>query len=591
MSTVSSLSSLAAKKTFINNKTAFPTFVDLQNNKNLLPEGAFIITGGYYEMGDGGGSEYQVFNETQDNAWSTQIATGQWVSICKADLVSYRMFGAKLDGVTDDSNAVTSAHAYADSKGVRIENHEGVLTIGSVHDLPVSADMDLTGTEIRYAGTAGSCLFAIRGSLNDATEVAVAHKDSFAKGSKPVCEGLSKFAEIQESCVALGESGAISRSLVFPVDASGNIAERMKDYSLEKAFAKTLSYASTSRESSLLASTVNPDLPFREIAVRGVNISHSSSAFTAIKCQHISGVTLADITLDKNAKIEISSCYNLVMRNVRKYETSVSSNDVYIKESNKIFVESSNLAGMLFVDGCIDTSIERSRIETLAIGAGYGSFAIKGCELDMLRSQTGCWGYFSYIGEIRLEDSTVNDSTWLLDMEFDSSVVTAEPIQYPDLYIKNTAMPNATTMSFLLSMPMKSTLRTGGVKPEFSSGIGNTGSYIIKQVADSTEATDTWEAGKTFDEGISVFSTEDGKKYEIVDSSQVKPPARIVLENLVIPAEQVDLFNSNLKKISGNTKIFINNCRNVNVNHNGAIIGATAVVDGLELDENGNSTL
>ena len=88
-----------------------------------------------------------------------------------------------------------------------------------------------------------------------------------------------------------------------------------------------------------------------------------------------------------------------------------------------------------------------------------------------------------------------------------------------------------------------------------------------------------------------MFSTEDGRKYEIVDSSQVKPPARIVLENLVIPAEQIDLFNSNLKKISGNTKIFINNCRNVNVNHNGAVIGATAVVDGLELDENGNSIL
>lgn len=55
-------------------------------------------------------------------------------------------------------------------------------------------------------------------------------------------------------------------------------------------------------------------------------------------------------------------------------------------------------------------------------------------------------------------------------------------------------MPNATTTSFLLSMPMKSTLRTGGVKPEFSSGIGNTGSYIIKQMTDSTEATDTWTA-------------------------------------------------------------------------------------------------
>ena len=43
--------------------------------------------------------------------------------------VTYRQFGAVLDGVTDDSAAVAAAHAYANTKGLRVEEHAGTLLL------------------------------------------------------------------------------------------------------------------------------------------------------------------------------------------------------------------------------------------------------------------------------------------------------------------------------------------------------------------------------------------------------------------------------------------------------------------------------
>lgn len=57
--------------------------------------------------------------------------------------VTYRQFGALLDGVTDDSAAVIAAHDYANLHGYRVEEHTGSLKLNFTVD--VKTDCDFSG--------------------------------------------------------------------------------------------------------------------------------------------------------------------------------------------------------------------------------------------------------------------------------------------------------------------------------------------------------------------------------------------------------------------------------------------------------------
>lgn len=73
-----------------------------------------IVTGGYYTKGDGGGATYKRVAAQPAHNGKFQSKDGAWWEL-SANPVNVRMFGAKGDGVADDTNAFTYALAFANT--------------------------------------------------------------------------------------------------------------------------------------------------------------------------------------------------------------------------------------------------------------------------------------------------------------------------------------------------------------------------------------------------------------------------------------------------------------------------------------------
>lgn len=66
--------------------------------------------------------------------------------------VNYKMFGAVLDGETDDTEAIRNAHDFANTHGFSVEQHDGVIFITG--EIIVKTSTDLSGTRMVLKGNA-----------------------------------------------------------------------------------------------------------------------------------------------------------------------------------------------------------------------------------------------------------------------------------------------------------------------------------------------------------------------------------------------------------------------------------------------------
>lgn len=186
----------------------FNTVGDLEGAS--VARGKLIETSGYYGVNDGGGASYEsrYIPDSIKSAYPWAIALAdsdenEYELVYKADgtpltdengeyvlaedengdpipvlddngqpkkkplyaiitnkVVNYRMFGAKLDGETDDEDALVNAHLYQKSVytiepesgrkrfTVSVENHEGIIMKGSSNPIICAGNIDLSGSQL-----------------------------------------------------------------------------------------------------------------------------------------------------------------------------------------------------------------------------------------------------------------------------------------------------------------------------------------------------------------------------------------------------------------------------------------------------------
>lgn len=101
------------------------TFNSVEEMKasNTLKAGALAKTLGFYAAGDGGGADYVIVDDIgEDEVDEASVITLQkrlYAKLLIQDYVNVKWFGAKLDGVTDDSTAVNKTYTFLKNSYVK----------------------------------------------------------------------------------------------------------------------------------------------------------------------------------------------------------------------------------------------------------------------------------------------------------------------------------------------------------------------------------------------------------------------------------------------------------------------------------------
>ena len=110
-----------------------------------LGTGMYARTGGYYVVNDGGGALYRIYDTAPATHYET-LTNGLYAELITEETADVKQFGAKGDGVTNDTNAFISALAnasvvtvptgkYKITSQIEITNKHRLIAVGTVRIL------------------------------------------------------------------------------------------------------------------------------------------------------------------------------------------------------------------------------------------------------------------------------------------------------------------------------------------------------------------------------------------------------------------------------------------------------------------------
>ena len=95
---------------YLQTQKIYNTTVEMLADANNLVDGLNVQTLGYYTLNDGGGSFYQITDTESLTEYQEDLENGLFATlIIENDSVSVNQFGAKGDGINDDSDAINLA--------------------------------------------------------------------------------------------------------------------------------------------------------------------------------------------------------------------------------------------------------------------------------------------------------------------------------------------------------------------------------------------------------------------------------------------------------------------------------------------------
>lgn len=98
----------------------FDTVADMKAYQGLK-EGDMAITLGYYSANDGGNGEYIIINDsnqTADNGSIHDLSNGFKAELIVNNSINVKLFGAKGDGASDDTQFINNTFSYAETKTI-----------------------------------------------------------------------------------------------------------------------------------------------------------------------------------------------------------------------------------------------------------------------------------------------------------------------------------------------------------------------------------------------------------------------------------------------------------------------------------------
>lgn len=138
------LTQLIAQFLSLNAVMSFPSVADMKLAENLV-NGSTVETYGFYNVNDGGGAKYLIRTITNDDTVDEKTIIELYddyliAELIKEDTMNVKQFGAKGDGITDDTLSIQTALNYVDNVFVP----KGTFMVNAITHINMQSNNKLT---------------------------------------------------------------------------------------------------------------------------------------------------------------------------------------------------------------------------------------------------------------------------------------------------------------------------------------------------------------------------------------------------------------------------------------------------------------